>query len=217
MHGTVTAPVHPPADVDPPPPPDEDAPFAPRPGEGGDEVTRAWWRRRAGVLAQWALVLGGLAALPFFHDRLPDLGVIWTAATHADPGWLVVVVVAEAASMGAFARLQRRLLRIGGLRLSLRRAFAITYAGNALSTTLPAGPAVSVVYTFRQFRRAGASARLATAVILAGGVITTTAYTVIGLVALLSDPDARALAVLALAVPLALGLAAAPALRRPSA
>ncbi|MGW2310983.1 lysylphosphatidylglycerol synthase transmembrane domain-containing protein [Actinomadura luteofluorescens] len=205
MNDTVTAPVHPPAEADPPFPllnePDEQAP------------ARPWWRRRAGLIVQWALVLGALAALPLYRDELPDLGAIWRAASHADPGWLTMVVLAVAGSMGAFARLQRRLLRVGGLRMPLRRAFAITYAGNALSTTLPAGPAVSVVYTFRQFRRAGASTQLATAVILAGGVITTSAYTLIGLLALVADPHARGFALLALAVPLVLAALLVPALR----
>lgn len=171
---------------------------------------RALVAAQGGLVVQWALVLGALAALPLYGDELPDLGAIWTAASHADPGWLTAVVLAVAGSMGAFARLQRRLLRIGGLRMTLRRAFAITYAGNALSTTLPAGPAVSVVYTFRQFRRGGASARLATAVILAGGVITTTAYSLIGLLALLSDPHARRFALLALAVPAARPCSSSP-------
>ncbi|URN00002.1 flippase-like domain-containing protein [Actinomadura madurae] len=202
MDDTVAAPVRPQGDAQSANPfQDEQVPQGP------------WWRRRAGLVVQWALVLGALAALPLYGDELPDLGAIWTAASHADPGWLTAVVLAVAGSMGAFARLQRRLLRIGGLRMTLRRAFAITYAGNALSTTLPAGPAVSVVYTFRQFRRGGASARLATAVILAGGVITTTAYSLIGLLALLSDPHARRFALLALAVPAAPAVLLVPALR----
>ncbi|MFC4051011.1 YbhN family protein [Actinomadura syzygii] len=163
---------------------------------------RPRWRR-AGVLTQWALVVGVLAAFPLYQDQLPDLGLMWTSVSHADAGWLAVVVLAVAGSMGAFARLQRRLLRVGGLRMSMRRACAITYAGNALSTTLPAGPAVSVVYTFRQFRRNGASAQLATAVILAGGVITTSAYSLIGLAALLVAPGSRGPALVALSVPLA--------------
>ncbi|MBW8483671.1 flippase-like domain-containing protein [Actinomadura sp. PM05-2] len=174
--------------------------------------------RRSGrrtLLVQWGLVLLGLATLPFLSDQLPDLGEIWSAARGADPGWLLVVVLAEAGSMGAFARLQRRLLKVGGLRVGMRRMFAITYAGNALSTTLPAGPAVSVVFTFQQFRRSGASARLATAVIILGGVITTTAYTAIGLLALLADPTARGLAGAALAVPAALVPLAVLALARP--
>lgn len=244
MHETVTAPVRPPGDAEPPPadikplsataaPPsasaapisasagpllaDAESPF-PLPGGHDDRAApRPWWRRKAGLLVQWALVLGALAAFPLYRDELPDLGAIWSAAAHADPGWLTMVVLAVAGSMGAFARLQRRLLRVGGLRMPLRRAFAITYAGNALSTTLPAGPAVSVVYTFRQFRRGGASAPLATAVILAGGVITTSAYSLVGLLALLADPHARGPALTALAVPLVLAVLLVPALRRPRA
>ncbi|GAA1829657.1 lysylphosphatidylglycerol synthase transmembrane domain-containing protein [Actinomadura chokoriensis] len=206
MHDTVAAPARPPAEAD--------SPFPPS-GASDDDAGRPWWRRRAGLIVQWGLVAAALAALPLYRDELPDLGAIWSAASHADAGWLTMVVLAVAGSMGAFARLQRRLLRVGGLRMTLRRAFAITYAGNALSTTLPAGPAVSVVYTFRQFRRGGASARLATAVILAGGVITTTAYSLVGLLALLADPHARGPALIALAVPLVLAVLLVPALRRP--
>ncbi|MDL4771503.1 MULTISPECIES: lysylphosphatidylglycerol synthase transmembrane domain-containing protein [Thermomonosporaceae] len=179
----------------------------------GDTPRGAWWRRRRGLIVQWGMLLAAVAALPLFHDQLPDPGALWSAATHAEPLWLIMVVLGEALSMASFARLQRRLLRIGGLRIPVRRAFAITYASNALSTTLPAGPAVSVVYTFRQFRRSGASAQLATAVILAGGVITTTAYTVVGLLALVAEPHARGPALLALAVPFALVLLLVPALR----
>jgi uncharacterized protein (TIRG00374 family) len=167
-------------------------------------------RSRATQLAQLACAV---AALVFFHDRLPDLAAMWAATTHASPGWLAVVVVAEWLSMGMFARLQRRLLLGGGVHMPLSRAFAVTYAGNALSTTLPAGPAVSVVYSFREFRRVGASAPLATAVILLGGVITTTAYAVVGLVALLSEPYSREPAAISL-VALAAGIAALALLLR---
>ncbi|CNG38225.1 putative integral membrane protein [Mycobacterium tuberculosis] len=206
MHDTVAAPARPPAEAETPFPPS---------GGGDDDAGRPWWRRRAGLIVQCSLVAVALAAFPLYRDELPDVGAIWAAASHADPGWLTMVVLAVAGSMSAFARLQRRLLRVGGLRMTLRRAFAITYAGNALSTTLPAGPAVSVVYTFRQFRRGGASARLATAVILAGGVITTTAYSLVGLLALIADPHARGPALIALAVPLIIAVLLVPVLRRP--
>ncbi|WP_433326448.1 lysylphosphatidylglycerol synthase transmembrane domain-containing protein [Spirillospora sp. CA-294931] len=176
-------------------------------------ATRPFWRSRRA--ANLGMALLALAALGAFYDELPDFGAMLAAITRADPAWLAVVVIAEAASMGAFARLQRRLLRIGGVRISLRRAFAVTYAGNALSTTLPAGPAVSIVYTFRQFRFSGASAQVATAVILIGGIITSVAYTFIGLLALLAVPHTRGLALAALAVPAALTLLLAVVLRRP--
>ncbi|MFC9975038.1 YbhN family protein [Spirillospora sp. NPDC127200] len=172
-------------------------------------------RGRRGALLQVALLAGTAALIVLFRDRLPDLGAMAAAARQAEPGWLALVVLASAGSMAAFARLQRRLLRVGGVSMRLRRAFAITYAGNALSVTLPAGPAVSVVYSFRQFRRSGASAKLATAVILLGGVITTTAYTVIGLLALLADPKARGPALTALALFAVLATALTALLLRP--
>jgi uncharacterized membrane protein YbhN (UPF0104 family) len=50
-------------------------------------------------------------------------------------------------------------------------------------------------------------------VILAGGVITTTAYTLVALLALLADPHSRGLALIALAVPAALAVPLVPALR----
>jgi uncharacterized membrane protein YbhN (UPF0104 family) len=146
------------------------------------------------------VVLAALAgSVVVFRDRLPDLGAMWRVAVHAGPGWLAAVVVAQLASMGMFARVQRRLLRAGGVRMSLPRAIRMTYAGNALSTTLPAGPAMSVAFNFRQYRRAGAPARLATAVVVLGGVIMTGAYAVIGLVALLASPGSRGFALIGLA------------------
>src|ERR671938_359815 len=87
-------------------------------------------------LIQFLLVAAAIGSLVLLRDQLPDLGDVWRAATPANLRWLAVVVVAEAASMAAFARLQRRLLRAGGVRMSLGRALAVTYAANALSTTL---------------------------------------------------------------------------------
>ncbi|MEU5878365.1 lysylphosphatidylglycerol synthase transmembrane domain-containing protein [Spirillospora sp. NPDC047279] len=184
--------------------------------ERAEAPARPWLARHRGLVVQVVMLSVAAGFLIAMRDQLPDLGAMWASATHAEPGWMAVVVLASAGSMAAFARLQRRLLRVGGVRVSLRRAFAVTYAGNALSTTLPAGPAVSVVYTFRQFRRTGASAQLSAAVILVGGIITTTAYTVIGLLALLADPRARVPAALALAVPMFLLLTLVLAYRRPA-
>lgn len=154
-----------------------------------------WWRW--GARAGMTVALAGCVVA--FRDRLPSPGALWRVATHAHPGWFVVVIVGQLASMDAFARVQRRLVRAGGGRMSLRRALRVTYAGNALSTTLPVGPAVSVAFGFRQFRRAGASPRHATAVIALGGVIMTTAYSLVALAALVAEPWSRAFALEALA------------------
>jgi uncharacterized membrane protein YbhN (UPF0104 family) len=70
--------------------------------------------------------------------------------------WLVPAIVAEAGSMAAFARAQRRLLRAAGTRLAIGPVMAVTYAANALSTSLPvAGPGLSGAFSVRQFRHRG--------------------------------------------------------------
>jgi uncharacterized membrane protein YbhN (UPF0104 family) len=140
-----------------------------------------------------------VTSLVLVRDRLPDPDAVRRVIVHAGPGWLACAVAAQLASMSMFARVQRRLLRAGGVRMSLPRALRMTYAGNALCVTLPGGPAVSVAFNFRQYRRAGAPARLATAVVVLGGVIMTGAYAAVGLAALIAEPRSRDLTVAALA------------------
>ncbi|WP_345361817.1 lysylphosphatidylglycerol synthase transmembrane domain-containing protein [Actinoallomurus liliacearum] len=168
------------------PPTSDDAPSAARPS------ARRRWLRWTGRAAMFGAI--GVSAWAF-RDQLPDAGALWDVATGAAPGWLVVVVLTQLASMTMFTRVQRRLLRAGGVRMSLPRALQITYAGNALSTTLPVGPAVSVAFTFRRFRRAGATPRLATAVIVLGGVVMNLGYAVVGLTALVAEPHSRSTAI----------------------
>lgn len=161
------------------------------------------WERALSRRVRWAgravLLVALVACLVVFLRDIPDPHAVWRVLAHAEPGWLACAVVAQLASMGMFARVQRRLLRAGGVRMSLAHAIRMTYAGNALSTTLPAGPAISVAFNFRQYRRAGAPARLATTVVLLGGVIMTSAYTAVALAALVAEPRSRGFAVAALA------------------
>ncbi|MFB9838980.1 lysylphosphatidylglycerol synthase transmembrane domain-containing protein [Actinoallomurus acaciae] len=153
--------------------------------------------RRRRLMWAGRVVMAGtvVVCLVVFRDDLPDPEAMWRVTLHAGPGWLACAVVAQVASMSMFARVQRRLLRAGGVRMSLPRALRMTYAGNALSTTLPAGPAISVAFNFRQYRRAGAAPRLATSVVMLGGVIMTSAYAAVGVAALVAAPSSRALAV----------------------
>lgn len=155
------------------------------------------WGRRLHWAGRAVMVGAVLLCAVLFRDHLPDPRAMWRVTLHAGPGWLAGAVLAQVASMGMFARVQRRLLRAGGVRMSLARAIRMTYAGNALSTTLPAGPAVSVAFNFRQYRRAGAPPRLATTVVMLGGVIMTGAYAVVGLAALVAEPRSRGLAMTA--------------------
>jgi uncharacterized membrane protein YbhN (UPF0104 family) len=110
----------------------------------------------------------------------PHLSGATSAIASPEWRWLAVAVVAEMGSMVAFARVQRRMLAAGGLRLELRRAIAVTFAANAMSVTLPAGPVLSTGYTFRRMRAWGASAPVITWGMLTSGVLSTLALTVIG-------------------------------------
>jgi len=103
---------------------------------------------------------------------------------HLDWAWLPLAVAAEAASMAAFARTQRRLIRAGGTNLHLGSVMAITYAGNAISVSLPlAGPEMATGFIYRSYSRlgidpavagwalavSGGFSSLAFALVLAGG------------------------------------------------
>lgn len=99
---------------------------------------------------------------------------------HLHWSWLPAAVVLEWLSMGAFAWMFRRLLTAGRLRHGRRSMLATVYAANAVSVTVPiAGPELGTAILFRRFTRHGADGVLAGWVLLAGGVITTTAWVLI--------------------------------------
>jgi uncharacterized membrane protein YbhN (UPF0104 family) len=83
--------------------------------------------------------------------------------------WVAVAIVVEAASVVALARLQRWLLRIGGVQPGLWSLVAVTLASNAIAISLPVGVALAEGYLFQQYRRKGADAPLAAWVELAVG------------------------------------------------
>ncbi|MEZ0071406.1 YbhN family protein [Planotetraspora sp. GP83] len=150
---------------------------------------------------RWALVLGtaGLA-LFVLKDKIPDGDELSRSMTGLSPGWLGVAVVAEAMSMATFARLTRRLLTLGGAHLTAHRAVALTYARNAVSNSLPAGPVLSIAYATRQFARLGAAKPLTAATLVLSGVYSTATFCVLCLIALLGEPSTRVPTGIALAV-----------------
>ena len=76
-------------------------------------------------------------------------------------GWLLIALPVEVASLSAFGLSRTRLLHAGqhrsnGRRITFGQIMTITYASNALSLSVPfAGTELSVVYSYRQFRRYG--------------------------------------------------------------
>jgi putative heme transporter len=101
---------------------------------------------------------------------------------RVSPAWLALAVGAETASYLAAAELQHHLLAGAGVRVSRRSLVALTYAGTAISATLPAGPAVSSRYTFRSLQRRGTTPVTAAWVLAASAVLSTVALAVLGLV-----------------------------------
>ncbi|MEU4242723.1 YbhN family protein [Actinoplanes sp. NPDC026619] len=134
----------------------------------GVRSRRRWVRPAAvGVLAALfgtELVLGwhSLAAA-FGHLRAPH------------PGWLTLAVLAEIASMGAYARMQRSLLRSAGIKRPIRDHLALAYAAHSLSATLPGGPAFSTRFNYQQMMRFGATPAIASWCIALSGILSATA------------------------------------------
>lgn len=63
--------------------------------------------------------------------------------------------------MVAFAEMQGRLLRSGGVTMPRGRLIALTVAAGTIASSIPAGPAVSSVFAYRQYRRYGADEAIA--------------------------------------------------------
>jgi putative heme transporter len=105
------------------------------------------------------------------YERRSQISQVGNMLSHVELKWLLLAAWAEMASMVAFARLQRWLLRAGGVRVGLLTMFEITLAGNALSTSLPGGPAWSATWIFEQLRRRRANSVLAGWVILVAGAL----------------------------------------------
>src|SRR4051794_19995825 len=124
-----------------------------------------WWARRVA-----GAVLLGVAA-GFAYQRRHELAQAVQLLGHLRISGLFVAIAFEAASMVAFARLQRWLLHEGGVEVGLIPMVQITLAGNALSTSLPGGAAWAAAWAFGQLRRRGADRALAGWVVLVAGAV----------------------------------------------
>jgi hypothetical protein len=117
------------------------------------------------------VVLAGAGALLTWialrsRSLLSQLGQV----THPSPGWLTLAVAAEAASLGAYALIVRKLLGFGNVPARLRSLLRATVGGIAMSASLPGGQAASAAYWYRQLRREGADGGLA-ALAMVGSMI----------------------------------------------
>jgi uncharacterized protein (TIRG00374 family) len=123
------------------------------------------WVRRFFTVAVLALIV--VAALT--HRK--DLDQAVQQLDNIRWGWLGIAVAFEVASLIAFARLQRWLLRAAGVHLRMREMVEITLAGNALAMSLPGGAAWAAAWVYAQLHRRGAKRDVAVWVVLVAGAI----------------------------------------------
>ena len=98
------------------------------------------------------------------------------------PAWLLLALGAETVSFLAAAELQHHLLASTGTRVDRRSLIALSYAGTAISATLPAGPAVSSRYTYRALLRRGTTSGTAAWVLATTAAFSIVALALLGLV-----------------------------------
>ena len=171
---------------------------------------RIWLRRAA---------LAALLVLFAVELKLgwPSLSAALRQLHTAHPGWLAAAMAAELVAMGAYARMQRRLLRSAGLRVPLHRHLALAFAAHSLNETLPGGPAFSIRFNFQQMRRFGATPAVASWSLALSGVLSSTALAAVavtGAIASGGAPSWSRLAVL-LTVAVLLGYGVRSAARHP--
>ncbi|MCU1494107.1 MAG: putative rane protein [Acidimicrobiaceae bacterium] len=137
---------------------------------GGPEI--APMRRSVRRIRRAVSALALAAFVAFVAEKWRALATSSERLGHAQWIWIVLAVALESASMATFARVQRRLLRVGGQRVGNRAMMPIIYAANALSVSVPvAGPELGVAFTFRRFKLQGAEASLASWSLFTGGLV----------------------------------------------
>jgi putative heme transporter len=144
----------------------------PESGPGAENASRPKpWKRRWPWIRRWVTVALVGAAAWFLAQRGTELRDAVALLRRVDWRFVGLAIVFEAASMVVFARMQRLLVRAGGVDLSLRTMVEITLAGNAIAATLPGGVAWAAAWAFGQLRRRGVSRFLRVWVFLVAGAI----------------------------------------------
>ena len=133
------------------------------------------WKRARVVLSVGLL---GAAAY-FLAGRTSEVSSAWHLLGHLQWQWVGLALLFEAASMVVFARMQRWLLRAGGVTVPLGTMVEITLAGNAMAATLPGGVAWAGAWVFGQLRRRGVSRFLRLWMFLVAGAVSSFALFIV--------------------------------------
>ena len=121
-------------------------------------------RNLAGVVRYILGVCVGVAILLLLFRKRGELTSAWHEISRANLGWVLAAIAAEAASLYAFAFLQRRTLRLaqaGGATIPMPGLVALSLANDAIANTVPGEPVVSGVYRYRYYRRHGVAPAIA--------------------------------------------------------
>ncbi len=102
---------------------------------------------------------------------------------HANWGWILLAIAAQVVSIGTLAREQRRLISIRGGRRPMPAVLATTWAGNAISISLPiVGSATAAVFVYRRFTAIGVDRALAAWALAISGIYSTVSLATIAAV-----------------------------------
>jgi putative heme transporter len=132
------------------PPPDTGHGHGPQPTAAGTRPgIRRWVRTVIVVLAVAVLITVIVVDRHTLAQSLSAIGGL-------DLRWFALAIVCECLSLTAFGLSRRRLLRADGHKAAFGSVMAITYAGNAVSMSIPfAGAQLAAVFSYQQFRRRG--------------------------------------------------------------
>jgi uncharacterized membrane protein YbhN (UPF0104 family) len=123
-------------------------------------------------------MIAGLIGYAWFERDTIDRSL--TFVPRADWKWLVVAGSLELVSLIAFARVQQIILRAAGVRIRNASMMATTFAGNAISVSLPLiGPGAGTAFTFSRFRRVANDAAPAGWALVISGLISSLIWGVI--------------------------------------
>ncbi|MBO0819100.1 MAG: UPF0104 family protein [Actinobacteria bacterium] len=121
----------------------------PQPRGAGAGPRRRWIRALIVVLAIAVLTTVIVVDRHALAQSLDAIGGL-------DLRWFALAIVCEGLSLTAFGLSRRRLLRADGHKAAFGSVMAITYAGNAVSMSIPfAGAQLAAVFSYQQFRRRG--------------------------------------------------------------
>src|SRR5215468_3085422 len=122
---------------------------SPQPHGAGARLRRRWVRTVIVALAVAVLVTVIVVDRHTLAQSLNAIGGL-------DLRWFALAIVCECLSLTAFGLSRRRLLRADGHEATFGSVMAITYAGNAVSMSIPfAGAQLAAVFSYQQFRRRG--------------------------------------------------------------